>query len=60
MMPDTFIVQIYHRRTDKPGELVGIVERVGVGSKQSFKTARQLWAVLVEPPRPVTARKDRR
>ncbi len=44
MTSDNFIVRIYRR--DRPDHLVGQVENVDLGYKQSFQSMENLWRIL--------------
>jgi len=43
---DSYIVRIYRRGQDDPGELAGLVEMVGTSERLSFKNFPELTTVL--------------
>ena len=43
---DSYIVRIYRRGQDDPGELAGLVEIVGTSERLSFKNFPELTTVL--------------
>lgn len=48
---ESYIVRIYRRRpTDRQPEH-GVVEWVASGSRHSFSSAEELWALLADAPR---------
>jgi hypothetical protein len=45
-MMDSYIVRIYRRGQDDPGELAGLVEMVGSSDRLSFRNFSELTSVL--------------
>lgn len=45
-MMDSYIVRIYRRGQDDPGELAGLVEMVGTSERMSFRDFPELTSVL--------------
>jgi hypothetical protein len=43
---DSYIVRIYRRGQDDPGELAGLVEMVGTSDRLSFRNFPELTSVL--------------
>jgi hypothetical protein len=43
---DSYIVRIYRRDQDDPGELAGLVEMVGTSDRLSFRNFPELTSVL--------------
>lgn|GEM_PF-1752957 len=43
---NSYIVRIYRQEADKPSELVGAVEEVGVEGKKAFTNIDELWEIL--------------
>ena len=50
---DSYIIRIYRRDVDRGRELAGLVERIGNGKRQAFRSSEELWAFLTgsRPPR---------
>jgi len=46
---ESYVVLIYRRDADAPGELTGLVERVEDGRRAPFSSVSELWAFLCEP-----------
>ena len=45
---DSYIVRIYRRRRHDAGELDGLVEIVGGGSRIAFHCSKELWDILAQ------------
>lgn len=48
---ESYVVRIYRRPGGRRHGLVGLVEAVGMGGKQAFTNAEELWAILTAQPR---------
>jgi hypothetical protein len=46
---ESYIVRLYRRDADQPGNLVGLVETVGQNEQRPFHNAEELVAILSEP-----------
>lgn len=47
---ESYVVRIYRRPGGRRHGLVGLVEAVGMGGKQAFTNAEELWAILSTQP----------
>jgi hypothetical protein len=45
-MLESYIVRIYRGEKDRPHNLVGIVEEVGLEEKKAFTSLDELWTIL--------------
>jgi hypothetical protein len=45
-MQESYIVRIYRGEKDRPNNLVGIVEEVGLEEKRAFTNIDELWTIL--------------
>jgi len=43
---DCYIVRIYRRDEDEPGNFIGVVEAVGLAEQKPFKDAKELVTIL--------------
>ena len=48
-MMENYIIRIYRRKKEKPRQIVGIVEEVGVKGKKAFTNYDELWEILSTP-----------
>jgi hypothetical protein len=46
---ESYIVRLYRRDARNPGNLVGLIETVGLDKTRSFHTVNELVAILSEP-----------
>jgi hypothetical protein len=44
---ESFIVRIYRRESKKAGNLLGIVETMGLNEKLAFTNRDELWDILI-------------
>ena len=42
-----YVVRIYRFKRDKPRNLIGVVEEVGVKGKKAFTNYDELWDILI-------------
>jgi len=55
---NNYIVRIYRLNRKNSGNLVGLVEEIGVKEKKPFTSLHELWDILSHPKRtPVTKKK---
>ena len=46
MLLATYILRLYRLQKNKPGNLVGVVEEIGVRGKKAFTNYEELWDIL--------------
>ena len=48
---DSYLIRIYRRDKENPEAIVGIIEEIGTGEKQSFKNLSELNSIITKPKR---------
>ena len=48
---DSYLIRIYRRDKENPEAIVGIIEEIGTGGKQSFNNLSELNLIITKPKR---------